>query len=99
MKAEDIVVIDVKKICTFADVFVFLTGASRVHLNAIAAQIMERLRDRQMRPLAVDGLNETGWVVLDYGDVVAHLFLDEPRRHYNLERLWGDGRPVEWQRK
>jgi ribosome-associated protein len=99
MKAEDIVVVDVKKICSFTDVFVFVTGTSRVHLKALAAEILKRLREREMRPLAIDGLNETGWVVLDYGDVVAHLFVNEARRHYNLERLWGDGKPVDWKPK
>jgi len=99
MKAADIQVLDVKKLCSFTDVFVFLTGTSRIHLRAVASRIRDVLRERGLRPLAIDGLEDTGWIVLDYGDVVAHLFIHEARRYYNLERLWGDGKAVEWERK
>ena len=99
MKAEDVVVLDVKRICTFTDAIVLCTGSSRVHLRAIVSEVEKRMRRRDIRPLATEGLNTTGWVVLDYGEVVAHVFTDESRRYYNLERLWGDGQLVEWQSK
>ncbi|MCX8035860.1 MAG: ribosome silencing factor [Candidatus Sumerlaeia bacterium] len=98
MKATDIVVLDVKRICSFTDVIVLCTGTSRIHLRAVAHKVEETLRQRGIRPLSVEGVNDTGWAVLDYGDVVAHIFTDESRRYYNLERLWGDGKPVEWRR-
>ena len=96
MKAENIVVLDVKRFCTFTDVIVLCTGMVRTHLRAIAARVEERMAERGIRPLNVEGLDETDWVVLDYGDVVAHVFTDESRRYYNLERLWGDGQPIDW---
>jgi ribosome-associated protein len=58
-----------------------------------------RMKQRGNRPLAIEGLQGTGWVLLDYGDVVAHVFTDESRCYYNLERLWGDGKPVAWEVK
>lgn len=99
MKAEDILVLDVRRLCSFTDVIVMCTGTSRLHLRAIADAIEQNMNQRGISPLAIEGLNTTGWVVIDYGDVVAHIFTDESRRYYNLERLWGDGRPVQWRRK
>jgi ribosome-associated protein len=96
MKAEDIVALDVKRFCTFTDVIVLCTGSARTHLRAIAAKIVERMGERDFRPLAIEGLGATDWVVMDYGDVVAHIFTDESRRYYNLERLWGDGQKIDW---
>jgi len=99
MKAGDIQVLDVKRICSFTDLLVLSTGTVRVHLNAIAAKIVEQLGKRSIRPPAIEGLDSTDWIVLDYGDVVVHIFTNESRRYYNLERLWGDGQPVEWRPK
>lgn len=99
MKAEDVVILDVTPFCTFTDAIVLCTGSSRTHLRAIVKEVQGRLKERDIRPLAVEGLNTTGWNVLDYGDVVVHVFIEESRRYYNLERLWADGRPVDWQRK
>ena len=99
MKAEDIAVLDVTPFCTFTDVILLCTGSSRNHLRAIAEAVQERMKERDVRPLAVEGLQTTGWNVIDYGDVVVHVFLHEARLYYSLERLWGDGRPVEWRRK
>jgi ribosome-associated protein len=99
MKATNIVVLDIERISNFADMIVLCTGSSRVHLRAIVREVEKRMRERDIRPLAVEGLNGTGWVVLDYGDVVAHVFTDESRTYYNLERLWADAHPVRWQAK
>jgi ribosome-associated protein len=96
MKAEDIVALDVKRFCSFTDVIVICTGSARTHLRAIAAKVEERMGERSIRPMAIEGLSDTDWIVLDYGDVVAHIFSDDSRRYYNLERLWGDGQPVDW---
>ena len=65
----------------------------------LLAEVEKRMKERSIRPLAVEGLQTTGWVVLDYGDVVAHMFTDESRSYYNLERLWGDGKVVDWHLK
>jgi ribosome-associated protein len=96
MKAQDILVLDVRRFCSFADILVICSGTSRIQLKAIAAAVEDRLSGRGLAPLFSEGRDGTGWVILDYGDVVAHIMIDEARRHYNLERLWGDGQVVEW---
>lgn len=99
MKAEDIVVLDVTPFCTFTDMIVLCTGGSRNHLRAIVKKVEGGMKEREIRPLFVEGIATTGWNVLDYGDAVVHIFVEESRRYYNLERLWADGRTVDWQLK
>lgn len=78
-----------------ADVFVIATGTSRPHVQTLAEAIEERLAVRGRKPLRVEGLAEGLWVLLDYGDVLVHLFQQEPRSYYALERLWGDAPRLE----
>ena len=90
-KAEDIVVLDVRKISSIADYFVIVSGSSEPHLRAISDEIMDKLRDEEdLRPRAIDGALHTAWVVLDYFDVIVHVMRPDVRRHYDLEGLWGD---------
>jgi len=97
MKATDITALDVSRICSFTDVIVLCTGSARTHLQAIVDEVERRMCEHGVRPLAVEG-RSTGWVILDYADVVAHVFTEESRRYYNLERLWADGKVVQWRR-
>jgi ribosome-associated protein len=90
-KAEDIVVLDVRKLSSITDYFVIATGTSEPHLRAIFDEITERLRtDHGIRPRATDGRLAASWVVLDFFDVIVHLMRADVREHYNLEGLWGD---------
>jgi ribosome-associated protein len=90
-KAEDIVVLDVRKVSSITDYFVVATGTSEPHLRAIVDEITENLEKKHdLRPRARDGALETAWVVLDYFDVIVHVMRAEVRQHYNLEDLWGD---------
>lgn len=90
-KAEDIVVLDLRKLSTVADYFVIASGTSEPHLRAISDEITEKLRaDHGLRPHAVDGTPQAAWLVLDYLDVIVHLMRPEVRRHYDLEGLWRD---------
>lgn len=90
-KAENIVVLDLRKVSTVTDFFVIATGTSEPHLRAIVDEISETLRDEWgLRPRATDGTVQTSWVVLDYFDVIVHLMREEVRAHYDLESLWGD---------
>jgi ribosome-associated protein len=93
-KAEDVRVRFVGPVADFTDYFLLASGASERQVQAIADRIEERLRERGLRPLHVEGYAAGQWVLLDYGDVVAHVFLDERRRHYGLERLWADAADV-----
>jgi len=84
------VALDVREATSFADVFVLLTGTSDRHVRAIADAIEESMRERGEKPLGVEGLEQGRWVLLDYNDVIAHVFQGEVREHYDLERVWSD---------
>jgi ribosome-associated protein len=94
-KAEDTVVLDVRKLSSVTDYFVVTSGTSEPHLRAITDEIMDKLRDEHgLRPRAVDGTLQTAWVVLDYFDVIVHVMRADVRERYNLEGLWGDAPKV-----
>jgi ribosome silencing factor RsfS/YbeB/iojap len=90
-KAEDIVVLDVGDVSSIADYFVIASGTSEPHLRAISDEITDKLREQHgIKPRAVDGTLQAGWLVLDYFDVIVHVMRADVRRHYDLEGLWGD---------
>ena len=90
-KAENIVVLDVRKISTITDYFVIASAMSEPHLRAIAEEITDKLRsEHELRPRAVDGTLAAAWLVLDYFDVIVHLMRTDVRERYDLEGLWGD---------
>ena len=93
-KAVDLKVLHLQKISDFTDYFVICGGTSERQVQAIADAVQESLREHGVRPLHVEGYNRAQWVLLDYGDLVVHVFQEEPRRHYALERLWGDAPDV-----
>ncbi|MCB1008762.1 MAG: ribosome silencing factor [Acidobacteria bacterium] len=93
-KAEQLVVRHLEAVTDFTDYFLFASGTNERQVQAIADAIEERLRARGVRPLAIEGRAPAQWVLLDYGDFVVHVFLDEVRRHYGLERLWRDAPDV-----
>ncbi len=90
-KAEDLVVLDVSDISSITDYFVIASGSSEPHLRAIAESITSNLRDEyDVRPRAEDGTLQTGWLVIDFFDVIVHVMRKEVRERYDLESLWGD---------
>lgn len=90
-KAEDLVVLDVRKLSSVTDYFVIVSGTSEPHLRAILDEINDRLRkDHDIRPRAVDGTAHGAWVVLDFFDVIVHIMRADVRERYDLESLWGD---------
>jgi ribosome-associated protein len=94
-KAENIVVLDVRKLSSVTDYFVIASGTSQPHLRAIVEEISGKLRDDyDLRPSRSEGATTGNWVVLDYFDVIVHVMHSETRKHYDLEGLWGDARPV-----
>jgi ribosome-associated protein len=98
-KADDIVILEVRKFLVITSYFVLATGDSRKQLQAIAEGIQERLKPRGARRYGVEGFEEGKWILLDYGDVIVQLFDRETRAYYNLEMIWGDAPRVEWQPK
>jgi len=99
-KAEDIVILDVRKISTITDYFVICTGTSEPHLRAIVGEIQEQLEeDQQISARGTDGTINTSWVVLDYFDVIVHVMRKDVRELYKLEDLWGDAPQVKPRKK
>jgi ribosome-associated protein len=93
-KAVDLKVLHLQKVSDFTDYFLICSGTSERQVQAIADAVQEKLRAGRVRPLHVEGYNRGQWVLLDYGDLVVHVFQEEPRRFYALERLWGDAPEV-----
>jgi ribosome-associated protein len=94
-KAENIVILDVRKLSSVTDYFVIATGGSEPHLRAMMDEIVDELREEcGLRPRATDGCVRNNWIVLDYFDVIVHLMRADTREHYDLENLWGDASRV-----
>lgn len=90
-KAEDIVILDVRKLSSITDYFVIASALSDPHLRAVVDEITDKLRlERDLRPKAVDGRPPAPWLVLDYFDVIVHVMRADVRERYDLEGLWGD---------
>ena len=90
-KAEDLLVLDVRAISSITDYFVIASGSSEPHVRAISEQIIDTLReDHGVSPSAKDGTLQTGWLVLDFFDVIVHVMRKDVRKRYDLEGLWGD---------
>lgn len=86
----DLAVLDLQGLSGIADFFLICSGRSTTHADTIAEAVRITLRAHGVRPRHCEGSAESGWLLLDYGDVVAHVFLEETRGFYALERLWGD---------
>lgn len=93
-KAEKLVVLDVRGLTSFADVFVICSGRSNRQVGAIADHIQRFLRDHAIKPLSVEGKGDGHWVLMDYGHVIIHVFYEETRAFYDLEGLWVDARRI-----
>jgi ribosome-associated protein len=89
-KAEKLVVLNLQGLTTISDYFVLATAGSNRQAQALADAIEMALKAEGRRPLAIEGYQSAVWILIDYGDVVFHVFHDEARRFYGLERLWGD---------
>jgi ribosome-associated protein len=93
-KAVDLIVLDVQAVSSVTDYFLVCSGRSTPHVQTIADSIREDLKAGGIRPLHVEGTADSGWILLDYGDVLVHVFLEDTRAYYALERLWGDAPSV-----
>lgn len=95
VKAEDVVAFDVSELTSLAEAFVVVTGRSDRQVKAIADSVTRAVKARGEPPLGVEGYSEGRWVLIDLADVIVHVFQPEAREHYDIERLWGDARPIE----
>ena len=93
-KGNDIKVIKIDELTVVADYFVLVTGNSNTHIRALADEVEFQLEEAGMKPDHVEG-RATGWVVMEFNGVVAHIFTEEARNYYNLERLWEDAAMID----
>ena len=91
-KAYDVLLIDLRKLAAFADFFVICSADSDIQVKAIADELDRSLRDEGVKCWHKEGYQALNWVLLDYVDVVVHVFKKDAREFYNLEKLWGDAR-------
>lgn len=93
-KAENILLLDVQSVTILADYFIICSGTSERHLRALSGDLSRQLKADTGRPLSVEGEPESGWMLIDYGDIVVHIFMPLKRQFYNLEGLWKDAQVV-----
>lgn len=91
-KAADIKIFEVSRLTSIADYFVICTGSVDTHVRAIFEHIVDELKDEDIHPWHVEGRERYQWILIDYVDVVVHIFQPETREFYGLERLWGDAK-------
>lgn len=89
-KAENLTILDVSKLCSFADYFVIMSGRSTRHVQGLAEAVEAELGSKRISKAKAEGLREGLWVLLDYEDIVVHIFYSETRTFYDLEGLWYD---------
>ena len=94
-KAIDLVILEVKDLSSFTDYFLICSGNSDRQVQAIATHVEEKLRKEGLRPFGTEGKREGRWILLDYGDVVVHVFYHPVREFYDLERLWSEAPRLE----
>ena len=93
-KAEDLIAVDLRQTADFADYFIICTGTSDVHVRALADAVIEGLKAEGQPPYQVEGYDVRKWVLIDFFDIVVHIFQQDSRQFYGLERLWRDA-PIE----
>lgn len=91
-KARNIEIIDISKISTLADYFIICSGTSTIHIRTIADELEQKMEEAGYNLIHKEGYESARWILLDFGEVVIHIFHEEDRSFYNLERLWADGK-------
>ncbi len=90
MKGDDVVLLDLRKLTIVSDFFIICGSPSTVGVKAIAEEILYSFKDEGVTPSHVEGMNEGTWVLIDYGDLIIHVFHEQIREYFDLESLWGD---------
>ncbi len=94
-KAEDLVILDVRGLASFADYFLIMSGRSTRHVQGLAEALEAAMRSKRISSAKAEGINEGMWVLLDFDDVVVHIFYHEQRSFYDLEGLWHNAPRIE----
>ena len=95
-KGIDVRVLHIGTLTTIGDYFVVATGNATTQVKAFADEVDEKMSLEGFEPKRIEGYNTANWILMDYDDVIVHLFLKETREFYALERLWGDAPEIEW---
>jgi len=95
MKAEELLILDVRGLTSFTEYFLIMNGTSTRHVQALAETIEARLRSKRIKSTSAEGLREGMWVLLDFDDIVVHIFYHEQRKFYDLEGLWSEGKRID----
>lgn len=99
MKGKDIVVLDVSDRTTVTDWMIVVTGTSQRHVKSLANEVVEKSKQAGVRPLGMEGETDGNWILVDLGDVLAHVMTEDSREFYALEKLWGVADPEENENK
>lgn len=94
-KGIDITGIDIRELTTIGDYFILVTGTSSPHVKALAEEVEDTLAKEGIEPRRIEGAQSATWILMDYQDVILHIFTGETREFYNMERLWADAPRVD----
>lgn len=94
-KADDIQVLGIKDLTILADYFVIANGNSSTQTKALADEVEYKMKEQGIMPDRTEGYQGSNWIILDYGDIIVHVFYKETRSYYNLERLWSDAEQID----
>lgn len=96
-KAADISLLEIEKLTVLADYFIICTGTSTTHIKALSDEVERVMAEREITPHHIEGYLSGGWVLMDFGSVVVHIFLKDMREFYTLERMWNDAKRIDVQ--
>ena len=94
-KGEDIKIIEIGKLSTVADYFIIANGANAPHVESLVDNVEDELLKEKIHAERIEGVKSSGWILMDYNDVVVHVFSKEDRLFYDLERIWRDGKEID----
>ena len=94
-KGEDIKIIEIGKLSTVADYFIIANGSNAPHVESLVDNVEEELLKEHIHAERIEGVRSSGWILMDYSDVVVHVFSKEDRLFYDLERIWRDGKEID----
>lgn len=93
-KANDIKIIDIRNVSVIADYFIIADGSNHNQIQAMARNVEEEMGKQSVRPKQIEGFQSANWILMDYNDVIVHIFSSEDRLFYDIERIWRDGKSI-----
>ncbi len=94
-KADNIVILNIGEVSVIADYFIIASGGNPSQINALVDSVEEKLAELNVKPVNIEGIQNASWVLMDYGDIIIHIFSKNDREFYNLERIWADCKEVD----